>query len=497
MGKRRCYWSRLCRTDRARYGLLMLLLAGGLFLGAQPAAAQSGGNACLKEATGLNNPSCTANDVRIGRMALIPGQLTSCDPNSPDPITVTLEATIESGPDRYAIGLWVNETGGSAKSDPTGTCFRDYLHPVDSTTSCNQIGGPYYNVDDDNCGDVYASNTNPCGNAVTGPCTSGGGTCLFTTMQFTVSILCRDTNDDGLADVEQCTSWDNQVVGTCLSELDTNPSTGSKCNCGSVPIVGLHTGCMVDADCDDSNACTTDTCTVVGNVGTCANTPVVCNDGNACTTDSCDPATGCTTTPVVCDDGNACTTDSCDPATGCTTTPVVCDDSDACTTDSCDPATGCVHTNICGLEPLIAPTDTTCSDYLNGIAATLSQIQYSTKYNKVNQVNPGVFFFYDEVTVSGGPANVTVTQVNTEGWPDINPNNDTQIFMYDLNCNHVFQGTFSNGTVTFTGVTDGTYVIGILYAAGSVKGTDASALPTVTYTFTSPSGTANIGYVPK
>jgi hypothetical protein len=72
-----------------------------------------------------------------------------------------------------------------------------------------------------------------------------------------------------------------------------------------------------------------------------------CDDGNACTTDSCDPATGCVNTDISadCDDGNACTTDSCDPATGCVNTAdVICDDGDECTDDSCDPELGCVTT---------------------------------------------------------------------------------------------------------------------------------------------------------
>src|SRR3990172_5585652 len=41
-------------------------------LAAGPAAAKSSGNACIKEATGLNNPSCSANDVRVGKMELVP-----------------------------------------------------------------------------------------------------------------------------------------------------------------------------------------------------------------------------------------------------------------------------------------------------------------------------------------------------------------------------------------------------------------------------------------
>src|SRR5450755_4235197 len=49
----------------------------------------------------------------------------------------------------------------------------------------------------------------------------------------------------------------------------------------------------------------------------------------------------CTTS---CDDSNACTTDSCDNGT-CAHVDLSCDDADACTTDSCDMVMGCAHVN--------------------------------------------------------------------------------------------------------------------------------------------------------
>src|SRR5438093_1200596 len=84
--------------------------------------------------------------------------------------------------------------------------------------------------------------------------------------------------------------------------------------------------CTTAADCDDGNACTTDSC----DAGACAyatiadcvpcTTAADCDDGNACTTDSCD-AGACAyatiadcvpcTTAADCDDRNPCTTDPC------------------------------------------------------------------------------------------------------------------------------------------------------------------------------------------
>jgi len=63
-----------------------------------------------------------------------------------------------------------------------------------------------------------------------------------------------------------------------------------------------------------------------------------------------------------CDDGNACTTDSCDTITGCVNDPINCDDGIACTTDSCDPATGeCVSVDD-GTCPNCSPVGGNCTD---------------------------------------------------------------------------------------------------------------------------------------
>lgn len=106
--------------------------------------------------------------------------------------------------------------------------------------------------------------------------------------------------------------------------------------------------CEFDEDCDDGEACTTDTCNVDDEV--CVFTPVVCDDGDACTADSCNDATGaCDAVVISCDDGDACTIDSCDSVTGCVNDPIDCDDGDACTADSCSGGS-CSNDPICGLD---------------------------------------------------------------------------------------------------------------------------------------------------
>ncbi len=81
--------------------------------------------------------------------------------------------------------------------------------------------------------------------------------------------------------------------------------------------------CLIDADCDDGNPCTLDTCPTPNSV--CSHTPVAgccllsaeCNDGNVCTEDvctvdhTCQHTDECCAAAEDCDNGDPCTVDSC------------------------------------------------------------------------------------------------------------------------------------------------------------------------------------------
>jgi serine protease AprX len=131
----------------------------------------------------------------------------------------------------------------------------------------------------------------------------------------------------------------------------------------------LGPGCSSNGDCDDGNACTTDTCSN----GSCSNTPINCDDGNACTADSCDSGTGnCVNTSINCDDGNPCTTDSCDPASGCVHQEPACGLSDGCCPSGCDSGSDpdCVASAVCGndiCEAWGGENCTNCSADCNGV----------------------------------------------------------------------------------------------------------------------------------
>jgi hypothetical protein len=137
----------------------------------------------------------------------------------------------------------------------------------------------------------------------------------------------------------------------------------------------------------------------------------------------------------------------------------------------------------------------TCSMFTSGTAPTLSEIGYSLKDGVINQTNPGVFFYW--VNVSGsGP--LTINQTNTGGLPSFPT--APGAFAYDSSCNSINSATISqdgSGNVTITG--SGITVIGVKFSTGSVVGQPDPG-GTVTYTFTlasDPSSSQSIGLVPK
>ena len=82
------------------------------------------------------------------------------------------------------------------------------------------------------------------------------------------------------------------------------------------PIVGCGGNCTQSSDCDDKNACTTDTCTL-GKCANAANT-LACDDGNACTLgDTC--ANGTCAAGFDCVNNGADCKAQCTPKTTCAT----------------------------------------------------------------------------------------------------------------------------------------------------------------------------------
>jgi hypothetical protein len=138
-------------------------------------------------------------------------------------------------------------------------------------------------------------------------------------------------------------------------------------------ITASATACVVDADCDDGQVCTTDSC---GVDSVCTNDPVIngtpCSDGNLCNGfEACQNGVCYPGYPPCLSDFNPCTTDVCDPIIGCLNLPntLPCDDGDVCTLgDACSdgqcgsgtPVTACADGDGCCPGGCVAPVDGDC-----------------------------------------------------------------------------------------------------------------------------------------
>jgi hypothetical protein len=140
-----------------------------------------------------------------------------------------------------------------------------------------------------------------------------------------------------------------------------------------------------------------------------------------------------------------------------------------------------------GPKGQIAPTQTTCSDYTSGTSQTLGQVNYTVKSGQIFQnINPGVFFFYSQITTTVPNQVVTITQSN-------NSTNNSALFgilngqawLWTGDCVSKIVGTTSNNdaNASFTVATPGTYVISLKYQTKSLSGTIAPVPADLTFTW--------------
>jgi len=140
---------------------------------------------------------------------------------------------------------------------------------------------------------------------------------------------------------------------------------------------------------------------------------------------------------------------------------------------------------------LIAPTQTTCSDFRDGTASALDGINYPVSGGKIGQgINPGVFFYYTKITTTVPNQVVTVTESQNDAAALFQTHSDGRL--YTLACTSWTAGTDINNDTgaTFTVPTPGTYIISVKYDTKSIAGTTAPTSDPVTYTFTTSLGGA-------
>lgn len=130
------------------------------------------------------------------------------------------------------------------------------------------------------------------------------------TSNVAYTIDCNDLDNDGYY------NWgiSKQPPATCPQGIPAEKD----CNDADPTLLFMDSDghcmkqCSVDADCDDGDSCTVDSCTADS---TCSNQPkcddgIFCNGYESCVAGVCQPAT-----PVNCADENICTVDSCNVAT--------------------------------------------------------------------------------------------------------------------------------------------------------------------------------------
>ena len=192
-------------------------------------------------------------------------------------------------------------------------------------------------------------------------------TCTTAAVQKKSTTACWTEVKDG----------DGKVVGKCAGVRSCTAAGLGACTAGTAKAEVCNgadddcDGLTDESSCDDTNACTKDTCDpakgcehaslqgdpcdadgsacTAGDAckdGVCVAGPAKnCDDKNPCTADSCDLAKGCT---QVADDGKPCDADgtACTPGDVCLggtcqkAALTMCDDGNPCTVDKCDPTSG-------------------------------------------------------------------------------------------------------------------------------------------------------------
>ncbi|PYR96307.1 MAG: hypothetical protein DMG12_26600, partial [Acidobacteria bacterium] len=137
----------------------------------------------------------------------------------------------------------------------------------------------------------------------------------------------------------------------------------------------------------------------------------------------------------------------------------------------------------------VAETGTTCQQFKAGTWGYLDTVLYGFKGDKISNVSPGVFFYYNKITApASGPFVITVGESNNgTGWPMI-PTQKDQFLLYDTNCAKVSNVSVppSGGltSLTVNGYTPGaTYYFSVKYSPNALSGGTAGTPPAVTYWF--------------
>ncbi len=137
-------------------------------------------------------------------------------------------------------------------------------------------------------------------------------------------------------------------------------------------------------------------------------------------------------------------------------------------------------------------TGTTCEQYYMGAPPVglagqgIEAVEYSVKSSLIKQVNPGVFFYYNDVTATGGSITIDVNQIPPTDYNIPMAIHQGQVLVYDENCSTYsnFSFTTRNGDVhlMINGTTAGhDYIFSVKYTPANLVGLAPPATSPVTY----------------
>ena len=176
---------------------------------------------------------------------------------------------------------------------------------------------------------------------------------------LTDGVICDDGNPCTASSVclsGECKGGLSVCACQTHAECEAKQGDGDLCNgtlycdkSGVKPACKLNPATVITCVQTAQGPCVADACNPA--TGQCQPKPVgdgkPCQDGDACTVgDTCAVGACKGVEPLNCDDKNACTTDTCDAKLGCvfTVKASLCDDANSCTADYCQPKTGkCTH----------------------------------------------------------------------------------------------------------------------------------------------------------
>ncbi|MBT6995164.1 hypothetical protein HN865_02675, partial [Candidatus Woesearchaeota archaeon] len=225
-----------------------------------------------------------------------------------------------------------------------------YLFVIDENGNVNSNGYPVSFGAATGCTD---GNTRSCGSNI-GECSFGTETCSGGTWG-------------------SCVGGITPVTEECGNSLDDDCDGSSDEDCG----------CTLDIECEDSNSCTNDVCTL----GACINTP---------NTNSCDDGIACT-------ENDICSAGTCGPGVP---NDLLCPDNANCLTKTCT-ITGCSYSD-CSVEGTLVAHYPLDSDY-NDIAGSYNGVCTSCPTQTTGQLNNGYDFTLNSLDLGDVPVNDEIT----------------------------------------------------------------------------------------